>query len=176
VLRIEVPPLRARGSDISLLAETFLRQCKTCSGRQLQGFDHQAMSRLISDPWPGNVRELFNAIEGAVALARGDVVGLDDLPGRLRRAPPTLALCPTTRKASYPTLAQMESTYVQEVLESVGGRKAEAARILGVDRKTLYRKLREHDTGAWPDPEHPHQSSPEEQLGDWPARNRQRSR
>ena len=95
----------------------------------------------MSYPWPGNVRELQNCIEHAVALAAHDRITLDDLPDRIRvhrgSSPPEVGSDPS----SLAPLEEIERRYVEQVLAAVGGRKAAAARVLGLDRKTLYRKL-----------------------------------
>ena len=144
VVTLRVPRLRERPEDIPLLAEHFLKRFGALSNRPLVGFSSSAMTALQSYPWPGNVRELENVVDRAVALAPGSVVELTDLPDKLivhahtgargRRAPGDLEL----RRL---TLDQTIREYVLQVLDEVGGNKTEAARVLDVPRRTLYRML-----------------------------------
>jgi len=141
VLRIDVPPLRERGNDVLLLAQSFLRAAAGRHGRAVEGLSRGAAEKLLDYPWPGNVRELENTLERAVALARHDQVLVEDLPERIREhrraGPPAVGEDPS----ELVSLEVVEQRYVVRVLEAVGGNKTLAARILGLDRKTLYRKL-----------------------------------
>jgi DNA-binding NtrC family response regulator len=141
VLPVEVPPLRARGGDVLLLAQHFARQYATRIGRPALGLSRAAAERLGDYDWPGNVRELQNAIERATALCDHDLILPDDLPERIRghRRAPTL-LAGDDPSALVP-LEVVEQRYIAHVLAATGGNKTLAARILGVDRKTLYRRL-----------------------------------
>jgi DNA-binding NtrC family response regulator len=144
VVTLRVPRLHERPEDIPLLAEHFLKRFGALSNRPLLGFSSAAMAALQAYPWPGNVRELENVVDRAVALAPGSVVELTDLPdklivhahtgGRGRRLPDGLEL-------RRPTLDQTIREYVMLILEEVGGNKTEAARVLDVPRRTLYRML-----------------------------------
>jgi DNA-binding NtrC family response regulator len=148
VVTLRLPPLRDRPEDIPLLAEHFLRRFGTVSNRPLVGFSPAAMAALQAYPWPGNVRELENVVDRAVALAPGSVVELTDLPdklivhahtgGRGNVSMPDSESVSGLRRA---TLDEMTRSYVLEVLEEVGGNKTEAARVLSVPRRTLYRML-----------------------------------
>jgi DNA-binding NtrC family response regulator len=141
VLRIEVPPLRARGSDVLLLAQHFLRECATRSGKAVVGLSHGAAEKLLQYAWPGNVRELANCIERAVALTDHEHLLVDDLPERIRDHRGHVIVASDDPSELVP-LEVVEERYIARVMDAVGGNKTLAARILGVDRKTLYRKLR----------------------------------
>ncbi|MBL8614626.1 MAG: sigma-54-dependent Fis family transcriptional regulator [Deltaproteobacteria bacterium] len=142
VLELEVPPLRERGRDVLLLAQTFIDQFAKESGRPIRGLHPEAAARLLAWGWPGNVRELRNVIEHAVLVCRGTEVAPADLPDRLRALP---AAPPPLRSAdAEPELLPLdviEKRHILGVLRALGGNKAQAARVLGVGRKTLYRKL-----------------------------------
>jgi two-component system response regulator HydG len=142
VLELEVPPLRERGRDVLLLAQAFIDQFAKESGRPIRGLHPEAAARLLAWSWPGNVRELRNVIEHAVLVCRGTEVAPADLPDRLRALP---AAPPPLRAAeAEPELLPLdviEKRHILAVLRALGGNKAQAARVLGVGRKTLYRKL-----------------------------------
>jgi DNA-binding NtrC family response regulator len=138
VVRVEVPPLRARGADPLLLARYFLdRSSEKLDGRA-RTISMAAAERLLAYEWPGNVRELQNCIERAVALGRRDAICLEDLPDRVRNAQPGDA---AEEASTLLTLRQLEMEHVARVLKSVSGNKTLAARVLGIDRGTLHRKL-----------------------------------
>jgi DNA-binding NtrC family response regulator len=142
VVRVHVPPLRARENDVLLLAQFFLQRAQSNGGSHVVGLKSAAAERLAAYPWPGNVRELQNCIERAVALAEFDHIGVDDLPERVRlHQPATIAAGQSTDPKTFLPMDEVERRYVAQVLETVGGNKAFAARILGMDRRTLYRKL-----------------------------------
>jgi two-component system response regulator HydG len=138
VLRIDVPPLRDRGSDVLLLAGHFLQRAVGRSGKPIRALSREAAECLHRHRFPGNVRELENCIESAVALCRTDRIELCDLPPGVRRAPP-----PEAAPGAVPTLREVEERHIEHVLAAVGGRRTEAARILGLSRKSLYGKLRQ---------------------------------
>ncbi len=143
VVELPLPPLRMRGNDVLALATHFLRAHAARTEKGVPTLAPEAAARLLAHGWPGNVRELQNVIERAVALCRGTEIGPDDLPERLRAAPPlgtTESFVPTVSEA-LPTLEEVERRYVDHVLATYGGNKAVAARVLGIGRKTLYRKL-----------------------------------
>ena len=142
VIHIDVPPLRERASDILLLAESFARAVAGDLEKEVTGLSRAASQRLLAYGWPGNVRELHNCVERAVALCRDDTIGVEDLPPRVAQTPieiESLAL-PVGEEELLP-LAVIERRYIERVLSAVDGNRKTAARILGVDRKTLYRKL-----------------------------------
>jgi two-component system response regulator HydG len=145
VLRVEVPPLRARGSDVLLLAQHHLRECAARLGKQVLGISHGAAERLLRYDWPGNVRELVNCIERAVALTDHEQILVEDLPERIRAEGRSHVIVASDDPSELVPLEIVEQRYIARVMESVGGNKTLAARILGLDRKTLYRKLRQVD-------------------------------
>jgi two-component system response regulator HydG len=147
VLGLHVPALRERAADILPLAARFLADA---GGRAVR-FTRDAEARLVAHAWPGNVRELENAVRHGAALAEGPCVDGRDLPEHLggERAPPataTASLPPIPRAPVHPVLrplADVEREHVLAVVEACGGSQAEAARVLGIGRNTLWRKLRE---------------------------------
>jgi len=141
VLRIDLPPLRARGNDILVLAQHFLRRAARRELRQVSGIGPEAARKLLDYSWPGNVRELQNVIERAVALTRGEEILVEDLPEAIQRHRRRDLVLLGDTPDSLPTLAEVERRYIQLVLDTVGQNKARAARILGMDRTTLYRRL-----------------------------------
>jgi two-component system response regulator HydG len=158
VVPIEVPPLRARGDDIALLARRFATLYAARHGKRVTGLSPEALDLLQAYPWPGNVRELQNAVERAVALGDGEIIGPDDLPEHIRGSAARLALAGSralsehghaplalpeagAASASLLPLAEVERRHVLHVLAAVDGNKRLAARILGLDRRTLYRRL-----------------------------------
>ena len=155
VIKVDLPPLRARGGDILLLAQHFLQGVAAQAGKSVRGFSPAAADKLVAWPWPGNVRELQNCVERAVALTQGTEIGLEDLPEKLLRHHPAQVLADGADLSSLTTLAEVEKRYILLVLGAVGGNKTLAASKLGLDRKTLYRKLeqyqRERDGAPQPD-------------------------
>src|SRR5262249_29881712 len=133
--------------DIPLLAQHLLDKYSRLTGKPISGFAPEALARLSAHDWPGNVRELENAIERAVALCSSALITPEDLPARPR--PETAAPLPLLD--SRMTLEEVKQWYVNKVLEDVGGNKARAAEILGVDRGTLYRTLRRTRGGSEPE-------------------------
>ncbi len=141
VVRIAVPPLRARGSDILLLAQHYLERFSQGSPRRIIGIAKGAADKLMQYRWPGNVRELQNCMERAVALARFDHIVEDDLPEKIRDFKASRVVVESDDPADLPSLDELERRYILRVLETVSGNKTLAAQTLGVDRRTLYRKL-----------------------------------
>jgi two-component system response regulator HydG len=141
VITIVIPPLRERGDDIILLAHHFLTKFAAESGKSSPRFSDEALQSLRSYNWPGNVRELENVIQRLVVMTDGDIIEVPDLP--------TLMRFSALRKMGFTrTLAEVESEYINNVLASVDGNKTRAAKILGIDRKTLREKLK--STGQSP--------------------------
>jgi two-component system response regulator HydG len=142
VVHVHMPPLRERENDVLLLSQAFLQRSNAKGASGVVGLKSAAADKLTSYPWPGNVRELQNCIERAVALAQFDRIGVDDLPERIANYRSDHvdvdALPPGTPLL---TMDEVERRYVTHVLQVLGGRKATAARVLGMDRRTLYRKL-----------------------------------
>jgi two-component system response regulator HydG len=141
VVRIELPPLKARGTDVLLLAQGALEHYARIAGKPVRGISTAAAHKLLAYDWPGNVRELNNAIESAVALTRYEEITVDDLPEGVRDWRSTNVIVAGDDPEQLPTLEEVDRRYVLRVLGTVHGNKALAARILAVDRKTLYRRL-----------------------------------
>jgi two-component system, NtrC family, response regulator AtoC len=141
VVRIHVPPLRARGSDILVLAQHFLERYAAQSRRPVVGMTSAAADRLLNYAWPGNVRELQNCIERAVALAQFDQIGVDDLPDKIKDYRTARINLESNDPSELLSMEEVERRYILRVLEAVGGNKTLAAQVLGFDRRTLYRKL-----------------------------------
>ena len=144
VIHIELPPLRARGTDVLLLAQHLLERSAAAAGRPIRGLSPAVAERLVTYSWPGNVRELQNCIERAVALAQYDDIVVEDLPEKIQSYRPAHVLVAGDDPSELVSMEEVERRYIQRVLESVGGNKSLAARILGFDRTTLYRKLDRH--------------------------------
>jgi two-component system, NtrC family, response regulator HydG len=143
VVRIAVPPLRARGADILLLAEHFLSRFVSRS-RRVVTLSEPVAAKLLAYDWPGNVRELENCVERAVALARSDELTLDDLPERILGFRPAIGALPSSESVAgtdVSSLFDAEREHVLKAVEQFGGNKTRAAAILGIDRRTLYRRL-----------------------------------
>jgi two-component system response regulator HydG len=141
VVRVNVPALRSRGSDVLVLAQHFVERFAAVHRTSVKGLSSAAAERLMAYSWPGNVRELQNCIERAVALARYEMLGVDDLPEKLRDYRPTRILVESEDPAELLPMEEVERRYVLRVLQAVGGNKTLAAEVLGFDRRTLYRKL-----------------------------------
>ena len=139
VINVSVPPLRQRKEDVPLLIEHFLHQFRL-PGQQAKLVSEEASAFLVDYPWPGNVRELANTIERLVILSPGPVIGPVDLPPDVREPQQALAEV----DAPDLPLIEMERRHIVKVLERTQGKKAEAARLLGIHLKTLNRKLKQY--------------------------------
>ena len=138
VVVLDVPPLRARASDIPLLTEHFLRYYAAEEGKEINRISDAVLNALLEYPWPGNVRELQHAIEQAVVLAEGSTIEPDDLPARPpARDDPLRLIVPGV------TLAEVERYAILKTLEAVNGSPSRAAAILGISRRTVQYRLRE---------------------------------
>jgi DNA-binding NtrC family response regulator len=137
VFVIDLPPLRARPDDVPSLAHHFLERFAKAMSRKRLRFSPEAEAALAAYAWPGNVRELQNAVERAVVVARGEVVEASDLPLTITQA--------GAAGAGPGSLAQAERAHVLSVLEATGWNITRAARILDVDRVTLYHKIRKYE-------------------------------
>jgi DNA-binding NtrC family response regulator len=144
VVRIAVPPLRARPSDVLRLADHFLRRAAAENEVEVMGFTEPAKTLLIEYPWPGNVRELQNTVEQAVVLNETGWVDADDLP---IRAEPPGAGSPLKLIIPGATLADIERYAITETLKAVGGSTTRAAEILGISRRTVQYRVREWGLG-----------------------------
>ena len=147
VVRVEMPPLRTRGDDVLLLAQSFLDRFAARAGKKIRGLSSAVAQKLVGYAWPGNVRELQNCIERAVALARFEQLTADDLPDRIRDYKSSHVLVMADDPSELVPMEEVERRYVLRVLAAVGGNKTLAARVLGYDRKTLYRRLERYGVG-----------------------------
>ena len=136
VINITIPPLRERKEDIPELAEHFLRKYGKKMGKQIDGFKPGATEILNNYPWPGNARELENVVERGVILCDNSMIGLEDLSISAPRA--------ETEMSANPSLEEIEKDYILRVLRENGGNQSKASQILGIDRKTLYLKLKKY--------------------------------
>ena len=136
VINITVPPLRDREEDIPELAVYFLQKYGQRLSKQLQGFTQEAFVSLGSYPWPGNVRELENVVERAAILSDADLVGVKDL------SIPSISVL--QEKGAGSSLEDMERDYILRVLREYHGNQSKASQVLGIDRKTLYLKLKKY--------------------------------
>ncbi len=139
VIDIELPPLRDRKEDIPLLVRYFLNKGSEESKKKVTDVSEKALKMLIGYQWPGNVRELENIMQRAIALCRGEVILPEDLPASMNQEADN-NLVEKGLRENY-TVDQLEKEYIRRVLLEVGGNKSRAAEILGLDRKTLYRKI-----------------------------------
>ena len=142
VVRITLPSLTERQEDIPMLAHYFLQKCATGTTTPVRGFHPDTMELLNRYRWPGNVRELENAIERAVSLSHGPLLTPDDLPAAIRQAPIHADAKPESPDATEPvclTLEEVEKRHLVRVLKETKGNKVKASKILGIDRRTLYR-------------------------------------
>ncbi len=139
VVAIEMPPLRNRASDIPALSEFFLRKAVAAADRLVDGFTPAAIDALMAHTWPGNVRELQHAVERAVFLGRGNLIDVHDLPTTVLAGTRSHANSSSPLKEA---LASPERQLILEALERAGWRRDLAARSLGINRTTLYKKLR----------------------------------
>jgi two-component system response regulator HydG len=146
VVNLRVPPLRERREDIPLLAQHFLKIFTERNRKALQGFTPRAMDRLLRYPWPGNVRELMNTVERGVVLTRSDILDEEDVAPvpetDVLQAPAEHA--PGFAEGMDSSLEFVEKTTILKTLEESGGNKSEAARRLGITRRTLHLKLKKY--------------------------------
>jgi DNA-binding NtrC family response regulator len=145
VVQIKIPPLRERKTDIPILVNSFLEKFSEANGR-MRTISEDAIARMMAYDWPGNVRELENAIERAIALGSGPILHAGDLPTNLQygtgdRLPQNDELLP---------LEELERRAILRALREAGGDKLAAARMLGIGKTTLYRKLKQYDAQTQP--------------------------
>ncbi|HEY3820815.1 MAG TPA: sigma-54 dependent transcriptional regulator [Polyangiaceae bacterium] len=140
VIEIRMPPLRERRSDVPLLAAHLVERFARKMGRRVVGVSAPCMAKLTAYDWPGNVRELANAVERAVALTRSQNIEVDDLPENVRSHTPQRPLPTFEPTEELLPLEEVERRYIRRVMAATGGNKTLAAQILGVHRRTLYRK------------------------------------
>ncbi len=145
---IQLPPLRERREDIPLLAQSFLTEFAQERGKELEGFSDEVLERFDAYPWPGNVRELRNVVERAVLFSRGPLVTAEALPESLAAA----SAGPVAREVTLPrevvklhqAVERAEVEAIRAALEATGGRRSDAADLLGISRKTLWEKMRNY--------------------------------
>lgn len=140
VIHIRVPPLRERKEDLSKLIQHFLKHYSAKHGRNVERVSAPALTTLQSYDYPGNARELANILERAVIVANGKRLEDHDLPPGLNAA-----VSARRQKEKPPSLAELEASYIAEVLARTNGNKTECARILGISRKNLYEKIARYD-------------------------------
>jgi two-component system response regulator HydG len=141
VIHLQLPPLRARGTDVLMLAQHFLQRYTLQANKDVKGISSPAAQRLCDYNWPGNVRELRNCMERAVALTRFSELATEDLPDRIVKYRRSHVVIAAEDPSELAPLEEVERRYILRVVEEVGGNKTMAAKVLGLDRKTLYRKL-----------------------------------
>ncbi|MDI5933615.1 sigma-54-dependent transcriptional regulator [Halomonas kalidii] len=153
---LRIPPLRERNGDIDRLVAALIDKHAEAQGKTIDKVDPTALQALLCYPYPGNVRELENAIMRAVTLAEGGRLSHADLPERIRghgveqrrsasEAQASQALAPSAAQQGWPSLEDVEKRYIRKVLEATGGNKRRTADILGIARRTLYRRLEEEE-------------------------------
>ncbi len=138
VIEIELPPLRARRSDIPLLVAHALR------GKPARAVSEAAMQRLLANPWPGNVRELCHVLERAAVLCASEVIDVGDLPESVRAGAPAPATLDDEELTLHEAVGRVEKRLIERALERAKGNRSAAARLLGIGRPQLYAKMEEH--------------------------------
>jgi DNA-binding NtrC family response regulator len=141
VVPVRLPDLKDRREDIALLVNHFLQKFGQAHGEPGRRFSNEAMRALMAHTWPGNVRELENAVEHALTMGGGEVLSLDDLPASITSHDRDIVEEVLQEDAP---LAELEKRYILHVVKKVGGHQINAARLLGIDRRTLYRRLRQY--------------------------------
>ena len=142
VIHIPLPPLRTRGGDVLLLAQHLLRHYATVLNKKIVGLSAAVAERMLAYEWPGNVRELGNCIERSVALAHFEEIQVEDLPEKIRTQQTRRSTAMSgSNLPELLSLEEVERRHVLRVLEACNGNRTDAAKILELDRKTLYRKL-----------------------------------
>jgi two-component system response regulator HydG len=148
VVKIDLPPLRERGADVLALARFFLDRAAARAASKPLTLSTPAAEKLMSYAWPGNVRELENCMERVVALARFDHVTVEDLPEKIRAYRAERFVVSADDTDEIVTIDELERRYIMRVLSLLGGNKSRAAQLLGLDRRTLYRKLDRYERGG----------------------------
>jgi two-component system response regulator HydG len=152
VVKISIPALRERGNDVLLLAANFLQKAAERNRQEPLALSPQVAALLLAYDWPGNVRELENCIERAVALARFSELSAEDLPDKVRSYSPRRFVVSADNESEILSLDELERRYILRALKILNGNRSRAATVLGLDRRTLYRRLEryEADGGAVP--------------------------
>jgi two-component system response regulator HydG len=139
---IQLPPLRERREDIPLLIHFFLQQFAEKNGREIEGINPEAQQVLMNYSWPGNVRELRNTIENMIVLSSGPWIGPESLPREIR--PVSAAGTTEVKNLAGLTMEQVEREHIRSTLEMTEGNREQAAKVLGIGERTLYRKIKEY--------------------------------
>jgi DNA-binding NtrC family response regulator len=142
VINIELPALRERPSDVPMLAMHFLENVVKDSGKQVEGFTDEALSAMQRYSWPGNVRELQNVVERAVLLGKGQLVRPEDLPTHLLSGQPIFSVSPGSSKSLKASLADPERAIILDTLKANNWNRNATAEKLGINRTTLYKKMK----------------------------------
>lgn len=142
VVTIQVPPLRERKDDIPLLCAHFLNKFKAIHSSKVNGLTPRGLQKLLDYDWPGNIRELQNTIERSIVMCRGDELGEEDILMGTTHKERTLLI---NDFEHLPSLKEIEKKYICHVLGATNGKREEAAQILGINRKTLYSKIKEYN-------------------------------
>jgi len=145
VVPVRLPDLKDRREDISLLVHHFLQKFSLQHGEAPRRFANEAMRVLMTHNWPGNVRELENAVEHALTMGPGEILLAEDLPASVTAPERDIVQEATLDDV---TLAEVERRYIIRVLEKMGGHQIKTSRVLGIDRRTLYRRLRQYGYGG----------------------------
>ncbi|MDB4391854.1 sigma-54 dependent transcriptional regulator, partial [bacterium] len=145
VLELTVPPLRSRGTDVLLIANYFLKQFAVSMDKNVDGFDDEVLHQFLQYDWPGNVRELRNIVQRSIVLTQQATINSDVLPTKISNYQSNQLVIDEGDNQPLDSLEVIERRYIRFVLERTGGNKTEAAKVLGLDRKTLYRRLKEKD-------------------------------
>ncbi len=140
---IEIPPLRQRREDIPLLIDHFIRRANKTHGTKIKSLAADARRVLMSHPWPGNIRQLRNTIENMVVLSEGDKLTVADLPAEIHRPPDELSNKPLDQLAGI-SIEEAEKQLIANTLKMVDGNREQAASMLGIGERTLYRKIKEY--------------------------------
>ena len=136
---VYMPELKDRGTDLFLFADLFIRQANEELGRQVSGLDDKASERIAAYDWPGNLRELNNVMKRATLLAKGSYITVEELQQSMNQLRPTVTAAVPLRDE------QSERQRIEAAIQAADGNKSKAAQLLGVDRKTLYNKLKKYD-------------------------------
>lgn len=145
VIPIAIPPLRHRKEDIPLLAEHFLKKHAATNQSTAKGFTKRAIAKFLEMPWEGNVRELENVVERAVVLSTKALVDAEDIPTQEGATADSFF---GNVAETFPTVDELERKYILLVMQRTGGRRDKAAQILGMNRRTLYRKLKDYGVAS----------------------------
>ena len=155
VIPIVIPPLRHRQEDIPILSDFFLKKYSATNNSKVRGFTKRAVSKLMGLKWEGNVRELENVIERAVVLSTSDLIDENDIPSPETTNAETFFGAST---GDFPSLEDLERRYIEMIMQKTGGRKDKASQILGINRRTLYRKCLDYGFSS--------EDSPDDQNGE----------